>query len=113
MENFVIRWKNIKLNHYVSELQKLLQSKEYYDPEERTQIVKEIRQIQEDIYSKKYNLIFTELFGLDYDQINTKSIEKINKKLENINSEADKLYTQCIERLMKNSECSKKISGSI
>ena len=104
LENFVIRWKNIKLNNYVSELQKLLQSKEYYDPEERTQIVKEIRQIQEDIYSKKYNLIFTELFGLDYDQINTKSIEKINKKLENINSEADKLYTQCIERLMKNSE---------
>lgn len=52
LEEFILRWKNIKLNNYVSELQKLLQSKEYSDPEERTNIVKEIKQIQEDIYNK-------------------------------------------------------------
>ena len=104
LEDFVLRWKNIKLNNYVSQLQKLLQSKEYSDPEERTIIVQEIRQIQEEIYKKKYDLIFDQLFNLDYEQINTKNIEKINKKLENINSEGDKLFTQCIEKLMKNSE---------
>ena len=85
-------------------MQKLLQSKEYSDPEERTNIVKEIKQIQEDIYNKKYDLIFTQLFSMDYDQINTKNIEKINKQLENINSEGDKLFMDCIQKLMKNSE---------
>ena len=104
LEEFILRWKNIKLNNYVSELQKLLQSKEYSDPEERTNIVKEIKQIQEDIYNKKYNLIFTQLFSMDYDQITTKNIEKINKQLENIISEGDKLFMDCIQKLMKNSE---------
>ena len=104
LEEFILRWKNIKLNNYVSELQKLLQSKDYSDPEERTNIVKEIKQIQEDIYNKKYNLIFTQLFSMDYDQITTKNIEKINKQLENIISEGDKLFMDCIQKLMKNSE---------
>ena len=104
LDDFVLRWKNIKLNNYVHEVQKLLQSKEYSDPEERTLIVKEIKDIQEDIYKKKYELIFTQLFNLDYEQINTKNIEKINKKLENIIADGDKLFTQCIQRLMKNSE---------
>ncbi len=104
LDDFILRWKNIKLNNYVHEVQKLLQSKEYADPEERTLIVKEIKDIQEDIYKKKYELIFTQLFNLDYEQINTKNIEKINKKLENIIADGDKLFTQCIQRLMKNSE---------
>ena len=104
LDDFILRWKNIKLNNYVSKLQKLLQSKEYSDPEERASIVQEIKQIQEEIYKKKYELIFTQLFNLDYDQINMKNIEKINKKLENIISEGDKLYTQYIEKLLKNSE---------
>ena len=104
LDDFVLRWKNIKLNNYVTKLQKLLQSKEYSDPEERALIVKEMKQIQEEIYKKKYELIFTQLFNLDYELINTKNIEKINKKMENIISEGDKLYTECIQKLMKNSE---------
>ena len=104
LEDFILKWKNVKLNNYVSKLQQLLKSKEYSDPEERALIVKEMKQIQEDIYRKKYNLIFTQLFNLDYDQINSKNIEKINKKLEHIISEGDKLFTKCIEKLMKNNE---------
>ena len=104
LDDFILRWKNIKLNNYVSKLQKLLQSKEYKDPEERIILVQEMKQIQQDIYQKKFKLIFENLFGLDYDQINTKNIEKINKNLENITNEADRLYTECIEKLNKNSD---------
>ena len=104
LEGFILRWKNIKLNNYVSKLQELLQSKEYTDPQERAELVQEMKQVQESIYKKKYKLIFENLFGLDYDQINTKNIEKINKKHENISNEADKLYTECIEKLRINSE---------
>jgi hypothetical protein len=104
LDDFILRWKNIKLNNYVKELQKLLQSKEYSDPEERMAIVKEMKGIQEDIYKRKYDLIFEQLFKLDYEQINTKNIEKIMKNLESICSEGDKLFTQCIQKLMKNSE---------
>lgn len=50
---------------------------------------------------------------MDYDQINTKNIEKINKQLENINSEGDKLFMDCIQKLMKNSEDVQKIIRSI
>ena len=104
LDDFILRWKNIKLNNYVSKLQNLLQSKEYKDPEERIILVQEMKQIQQDIYQKKFKLIFENLFGLDYDQINTKNIEKINKNLENITNEADRLYTECIEKLNKNSD---------
>ena len=104
LDEFILRWKNIKLNNYVSKLQKLLQSKEYTDPEERINLVKEMKHVQEDVYKKKFKLIFENLFGLDYDQINTKNVEKINKKFEDINTEADGLYTECIEKLNKNSD---------
>ena len=65
LEGFILRWKNIKLNNYVSKLQKLLQLKQYTDPEERIILVKEMKLIQEDIYKKKYQLIFEYLFGLE------------------------------------------------
>ena len=104
LDDFILRWKNVKLNNYVSKLQNLLQSKEYTDPEERAILVQEMKQVQENIYKKNHKLIFDTLFGLDYDQINTKNIEKINKKHENINNEADKLYTECVEKLKKNSD---------
>ena len=104
LEDFILRWKNIKLNNYVSKLQKLLQSKEYTDPEERALLVKEVKQIQEDSYKKKYELIFVTLFGLDYDQINTKHIEKINKQLEAIENETDHLFNECFEKLNANSK---------
>ena len=65
LKGFILIWKNIKLNNYVSKLQKLLQSKEYTDPEERIILVKEMKQIQEDIYKKKYQLIFENLLGLE------------------------------------------------
>jgi len=65
LKGFILRWKNIKLNNYVSKLQKLLQLKQYTDPEKRIILVKEMKLIQEDIYKKKYQLIFEYLFGLE------------------------------------------------
>ena len=102
--DFILRWKNIKLNNYVSKLQNLLRSKEYTDPEERALLVQEMKQIQEEAYKKKYRLIFENLFKLDYDDINTKHIEKIGKENEKITNETDKLYMQSIEKLNKNSK---------
>ena len=104
LNDFILRWKNIKLNNYVSKLQKLLRSKEYTDPEERALLVQEVKQIQEDSYKKKHKLIFENLFKLDYDDINTKHIEKIGKEYEKITNETDKLYTQSIEKLNINSK---------
>ena len=104
LEEYILRWKNIKLNHYISELQKLLKSKEYSDSQERADIIKDLKKAQEEIYLKRYNLIFEKLFKLDYEQINTKNIQKIIKNFEEIVAEGEKILTSFVEKLMKNSE---------
>ena len=104
LEEYILRWKNIKLNHYVSELQKLLNSKEYADCQERADIISELKKAQEEIYLKKYNLIFVTLFNLDYEQINTKNIQKLIKDFEEIISDGEKILTSFIEKLLKNNE---------
>ena len=104
LEEYILRWKNIKLNHYISELKKLLNSKEYADCQERADIIKDLKKAQEEIYLKRYNLIFEKLFNLDYEQINTKNIQKIIKNFEEIVAEGEKILTSFIEKLMQNSE---------
>ena len=75
LEEYILRWKNIKLNYFISELKILLNSKEYSDCEERALIIKDLKKAQEDIYNKKYDLIIVQLFNLDYEKI-TKKIFK-------------------------------------
>ena len=104
LEEYILRWKNIKLNHYISELQKLLKSKEYADCQERADIIKDLKKAQEEIYLKRYKLIFEKLFNLDYEQINTKNIQKLIKNFEDIVAEGEKILTSFIEKLMKNNE---------
>ena len=104
LEEYILKWKNIKLNHYISELQKLLKSKEYADCQERADIINDLKKAQEEIYLKKYKLIFEKLFNLDYEQINTKNIQKLIKNFEDIVSEGEKILTSFIEKLMKNNE---------
>ena len=104
LEEYILRWKNIKLNHYISELIKLLNSKEYSDNQERADIIKDLKKAQEEIYLKRYKLIFEKLLSLDYEQINTKNIKKIQKEFEDIVAEGEKILTSFIEKLMKNSE---------
>ena len=104
LDEYILRWKNIKLNHYISELKKLLNSKEYADSQERADIIKDLKKAQEEIYLKRYNLIFGKLFSLDYELINTKNIQKIIKNFEEIVSEGEKILTSFIEKLMQNSE---------
>lgn len=104
LEEYILRWKNIKLNHYIQELQKLLNSKEYSDCQERADIIADLKKAQEEIYAKKYKLIFETLFNLDYEQINTKNVQKLMKDFEEIVAESEKTLTSFIEKLMKNSE---------
>ena len=104
LEEYILRWKNIKLNHYISELKKLLNSKEYSDNQERADIIKDLKKAQEEIYQKRYDLIFGKLFNLDYEQINTKNIQKIIKHFEQIVTDGEKILTSFVEKLMKNSE---------
>ena len=103
LEEYILRWKNIKLNYYISELKILLNSKEYSDCEERALIIKELKKAQEDIYNKKYDLIIVQLFNLDYEKITKKNIQKLLKTFEEIVSEGDKILTDFIEKLVQDS----------
>ena len=107
--NYINRFTEVKtsyysLNHYIQELQKLLNSKEYADCQERADIIADLKKAQEEIYAKKYKLIFETLFNLDYEQINTKNIQKLMKDFEEIVAESEKILTSFIEKLLKNSE---------
>ena len=103
LDEFILRWKNIKLNYYLSELKKLLSSKEYSDNEERALIIQDLKKAQEDIYNKKYNLIIIQLFNLDYEKITKKNIQKLQKNLEEIVAFGDKVLTDFIEKLVQDS----------
>ena len=103
LEEYILRWKNIKLNHYISELKILLNSKEYCDCVERAIIIQDLKIAQEDLYKKKYDLIFVQLFNLDYEKITKKNIQKFIKNLESIISEGDKILTNFIEKLVQDS----------
>ena len=103
LEEYILRWKNIKLNYYISELKILLNSKEYSDCEERALIIKELKKAQEDIYNKKYDLIIVQLFNLDYEKITKKNIQKLLKTFEEIVSEGDKILTDFIDKLVQDS----------
>ena len=103
LDEYILRWKNIKLNYFITELKKLLNSKEYIDCEERANIIKEIKQAQEKIYQKKYDLIIIQLFNLEYEKITKKNIQTIQKTLEEIVNEGDKILTKYIEELVQDS----------
>ena len=77
---FILRWKNVKLNNYLKELKEFLQSKEIIDNEERYTLIENIKNDQIDIYEKRKQLIFEKVFKLPYEEINTKSTEKVNKE---------------------------------
>ena len=102
--NFILRWKNIKLNHFFSELKAFLVSTEIVDNKERYALIEHLKQDQMMIYEKRRALIFDKLFNLTYEDITTKKIEAINKELDDIYSEGEKIFINHIELLVKNSE---------
>ena len=99
---FILRWKNVKLNNYLKELKEFLQSKEIIDKEERYTLIENIKKEQIDSYEKRKQLIFEKVFKLPYEEINTKSTEKVNKELDEIYSYAEKTFIHHIEILVKN-----------
>ena len=103
LDEYILRWKNIKLNYFIKELKLLLNSKEYVDCEARALIIKELKQAQENIYKKKYELIFVKLFNLEYEKITKRNIQKLQKNLEEIIAEGDKILTDFIEKLVQDS----------
>ena len=103
LDEYILRWKNIKLNYFIKELKILLNSKEYIDCEERALIIQELKKAQENLYKKKYELIFIKLFNLEYEKITKKNIQKLQKNLEEIIAEGDKILTEFIEKLVQDS----------
>ena len=103
-EEFILRWKNVKLNNYLEELKKLLQSKEFVDNSERADLIKELKESQMEIYNKRNQLIFEKLFKLQFEEITTKGIEAINKNLDEIYAEGEKLFTEHIQKLVNDSD---------
>ena len=102
--NFILRWKNIKLNHFFAELKAFLASTEIVDNKERYDLIEHLKQDQMMIYEKRRALIFDKLFTLSYEDITTKKIEAINKELDDIYTEGEKIFINHIELLVKNSE---------
>ena len=82
----------------------LLQSKEFVDNSERADLIKELKESQMEIYNKRNQLIFEKLFKLQFEEITTKGIEAINKNLDEIYAEGEKLFTENIQKLVKNSD---------
>ena len=99
---FKLRWKNVKLNNYLDILKKLLNSKEFIDNNNRQELINKLKETQIEISNKKYNIIFNDLFNANFEQLTFKYIESLQKKFDDINNEADKLYTNYIENLMNN-----------
>ena len=64
----------------------------------------ELKESQMNIYNKRNELLFQKLFKLQFDEITTNGIEAINKTLEDIFDEGEKLFTNHIKQLMKNSD---------
>ena len=103
LDEYILRWKNIKLNHFISELKILLNSKEYTDCEERALIISDLKKVQEEIYNKKYDLIIVQLFNLEYEKKKKKNMQKFIKNLEEIVAEGDKVLEDYIKKLVQDS----------
>lgn len=101
---FILRWKNVKLNNYLKELKTFLTSTEIVDNPERYILIENMKKDQIDIYEKRKQLVFDKVFKLQYEDINTKNMEKINKELDDIYSQAEKIFIHHIEILVKNSD---------
>ena len=102
--NFILRWKNIKLNNYFAELKTFLSSNEIVDNSERYVLIENMKLDQIQIYERRRALIFEKLFKLPYEDITTKNIEMISKELDDIYSEAEKIFINHIQLLVQNSD---------
>ena len=102
--NFIQRWKNIKLNNYFIELKTFLSSTAIIDNSERYILIDNMKRDQMAIYAKRKSLIFDKLFKLSYEDITTKNIETISKELDDIYTEAEKIFINHIQLLVENSD---------
>ena len=104
LQNFILRWKNVKLNRHVKDLVDVLNSKEFIDSKERYELLKDLKKDQEKIYNERCNLIMNKMLKFGMDDVNVKNIEGINKELDDIYNNAQNLFDMHTQKLMNNSE---------
>jgi golgin subfamily A member 4 len=104
LKNFILRWKNVKLNKYVQNLKNKLLSDKFIDNQERYEIINLIKQDQMKIYHDRVSLIVNEMFDLPIEEISTKRVELINKRLEEIYNYAQNIYDNHTQKLVENSD---------
>ena len=55
---FILRWKNVRLNKYIEELKEILNSKDFIDNNERAELINKLRNDQIEITKKKNRCYF-------------------------------------------------------
>ena len=100
---YVKKWKRIRLNFFITETQKSLNSPEFSDPIERYQLLENLKADQEKIYKERVFLV-EKITKLHHDDLNTKNMEHYLKKLEKIYNDAQNIYDSHTHKLLENSE---------
>jgi hypothetical protein len=104
LTQFILRWKNVKLKRHVKELKDVFASKEFVDNSERYELIRLLKKDQEGIYKDRYTLIINKMLNMSIEDITVKSIESINKELDDIYNNAQNIYDLHTQKLMTNSE---------
>jgi len=104
LQNFILRWKNVKLRRHVQDLKDMLNSKEFVDSSDRYELIKNLKKDQENIFTQRSKLVLEKMLRLQMEDITVKSIEAINKELDEIGNIAENLFDMHTQKLMNNSE---------
>lgn len=104
LKNFILRWKNVKLKRHVQDLKDTLHSKDFVDNSERYDMIKSLKNDQEKIFAQRSNLILNKMLKMPIEEISVKSIEAINKELDEIYNNSENVFDMHTQKLMNNSE---------
>ncbi len=98
-ENFVNRWKDIKLNKFLDETKEILNSEAFVDNPERYQLIEELKIDQESIYNERLKLINKQI-SIHFEEITNKKVEGFTGMLEEIYNKAQSLYDKHTQNLV-------------
>lgn len=104
LDNFILRWKNVKLKRHVQDLKNTLNSKDFIDNPDRYELIKNLKKDQEKIFEQRSNLIINKMLKMPVEDVSVKSIEAISKELDEIYNSSENLFDMHTQKLMSNSE---------
>ena len=102
--NFVLKWKNTKLNAFVQQLKEILNSEEFVDNSQRYSLIENLKADQIKIYNERINLVVEKLFKLPIEEISTRKYKDFNKEIDDIFNKAQSIYDMNTNKLVQNSE---------